>query len=225
MTALSAVLRALPDAGPSASVPPPRRRAGDDEPAPAAPAPLVPPGLPGGATPWFGPPEPAQRTHEARGPAAGLRRRAGDAEASAEGRRVTTHPGPRMPAVEGLQRLVCISEVAPAATEIDVHVIASIAGLHHRRMDVTGVLVHGGGYLLQVAEGRAEAMTAVLRRIEADPHHRAMRVLSDAGIVRRRFDRWATIVVHDPALLHDIGELHRSGQIGEHLMAAIVDRL
>jgi hypothetical protein len=169
--------------------------------------------------------EPALRTHQERGPAAGLRRRACDAEAPADGRRAAPHPEPRVPAVEGLQRLVCISEVAPAATEIDVHVIASIAGLHHRRMDVTGVLVHGGGYLVQVAEGRAEAMTAVLRRIEADPHHRAMRVLSDAAIVRRRFDRWATIVVHDPALLHDIGELHRSGQIGEHLMAAIVDRL
>jgi len=228
---MSAVFRALFDAAPSASVAPPRRRASDGEPAEASPTDLA--DLAGlGARPLppelltrFGRDEPAPRTPEPRVQAAVPRRRVDDADLPAPSRAGPARGDVRAPAVEGLQRFVCISEVGPATTDVDVHVIASIAELHHRRMDVTGLLAHGGGYLLQVVEGRAEALAAVMRRIEEDPHHRATRVLSDTPIGQRRFDRWATVVVRDPSVLHDLGELHRSGQIGEHLMAAIVDRL
>jgi hypothetical protein len=221
---MSAVLRSPLDAAPSASVGPPRRRASDDEPAAAAPAGLAPRALPQELRARFAVDAPLSRVPEAR-PAATPRRRASDDDATRAGRVPPARAEPRVPAVDGLQRFVCISETGPTTTDIDVHVIASIAGLHHRRMDVTGVLVHGGGYLVQVVEGRAEALAAVMRRIEEDPHHRATRVLSNAAIGRRRFDRWATVAVRDESLLNDIGELHRSGQIGEHLMAAIVDRL
>jgi hypothetical protein len=164
------------------------------------------------------------RPLEARAPAGGLRRRASDDEAT-DARSAAPARHESRATVDGLQRLVCISEIAPATTEIDVHVIASITGLHHRRMDVTGVLVRGGGYLVQLVEGRAEALEAVLRRVEAESRHCATRVLSNAPITKRRFDRWATLLVQDETLVRDIGELHRSGQIGEQLMAAIVERL
>ena len=222
---MSAVLRALPKPLPAVAADPAlRRRACDDETQPA-PAPGLAAGpLAGDVLARFARDDLAPRPQEARGAPAALRRRAGDDEAGAARRGSPARQEPRA-AVDGLQRLVCISEIAPATTEIDIHVIASITGLHHRRTDVTGVLVRGGGYLVQVVEGRTEALEAVLRRAEAESHHRATRVLSNAPITKRRFDRWATVVVHDETLVRDIGELHRSGQIGERLMAAIVERL
>lgn len=200
-----------------------RRRAHDDEPAAAAPGVHAAGRLAGETLARYMRDELVPRVPEARDTQGALRRRASDDEATGA-RRGAARDDTRT-AVDGLTRLVSISEIAPSTTEIDVHVLASVTGLHHRRMDVTGLLIRTGAHFVQIAEGRAEALAIVMRRIEAEPHHRAMRILSNAPITRRRFDRWATTVVDDATLVGDIAELHRSGRIGEHLMAAIVDRL
>ena len=211
---------------PQAGVEPLRRRAHDDEPAPAPATPgvLAAGRLAGETLARYMRDELVPRAPEARDDQGALRRRASDEAASGTRRGIAERDDSRC-AVGGLTRLVSISEIAASTTEIDVHVLASVTGLHHRRMDVTGLLIRTGSHFVQIAEGRAEALAIVMRRIEAEPHHRAMRILSNAPIAKRRFDRWATAVVRDEALVGEIAELHRSGRIGEHLMSAIVDRL
>jgi len=59
------------------------------------------------------------------------------------------------------------------------------------RRGVTGLLVTHSGWFLQVLEGAAAEVHALLRKIEADPRHTDFLVLRLAAIPRRDFGDWS----------------------------------
>ena len=62
---------------------------------------------------------------------------------------------------------------------------------NNSREDVSGLLFFNGRRFLQALEGERNAVRAAFRRIEDDPRHRAIVVLSDREVAGREFGHWA----------------------------------
>jgi len=116
-----------------------------------------------------------------------------------------------MPASPTLSRIVYVSETTPATTETDLHAILSSARMRNRRLDVTGLLLRGHRHFLQVLEGRPDALDDVMRRVEADPRHRALRVLLREPAPQRDFGDWSMALVQRFDLDDEVALLHRDG--------------
>lgn len=56
--------------------------------------------------------------------------------------------------------------------------------------DITGLLLYADGHFLQVLEGPAQAVEALLARIDADPRHDFVRVLLRRERTERDFAEW-----------------------------------
>ena len=72
--------------------------------------------------------------------------------------------------------------------------IASIARqsrMRNRREDITGLLIFDGACFAQLVEGPKTALVSLVERLEVDPRHVCMEVLSfsHSGI-KRRFPNW-----------------------------------
>jgi hypothetical protein len=61
---------------------------------------------------------------------------------------------------------------------------------------VTGMLLYRDGNFMQVLEGPASALDEVLARIERDPRHHGLLVLSSKPIEQREFGDWSMGFVH-----------------------------
>lgn len=56
--------------------------------------------------------------------------------------------------------------------------------------DVTGLLVFVDGLFLQVLEGEREVVTALMKKIEGDPRHKDVKIISDSDVSSRTFAAW-----------------------------------
>jgi hypothetical protein len=68
---------------------------------------------------------------------------------------------------------------------------------------ITGMLLHRQGNFLQVIEGSKAVIRDMFARINADPRHRDVQVISDRRIARREFDGQAVGFVNMDALPPD----------------------
>ena len=62
---------------------------------------------------------------------------------------------------------------------------------HNDVAGVTGLLFTDGMRFLQVLEGERAAVSTTFQRIQADPRHHAVVILSDREIDKRQFGKWA----------------------------------
>lgn len=90
-----------------------------------------------------------------------------------------------------MQRLIYISTARQPLTTRELDGILNTSRRNNRAVGVTGLLVTGGRRFLQTLEGPEEAVEGVFRRIESDPRHFAIVLLSSAMIERRSFGDWA----------------------------------
>ncbi|MFM7533092.1 MAG: BLUF domain-containing protein [Rubrivivax sp.] len=63
--------------------------------------------------------------------------------------------------------------------------------VNNPRRGITGLLVTHAGWFLQVLEGGAAEVNALLKKIEADPRHSDFLVLRLAAIPKRDFGDWS----------------------------------
>jgi hypothetical protein len=102
--------------------------------------------------------------------------------------------------------------------------ISNILEVSRRRNElegVTGLLIAGGNRFLQVIEGRAEAVGAVMTRIENDGRHSGIHVLVDRDTSRRDFDNWFMAFFDEPKL----GSYASFQTVADALHAEVDDRL
>jgi hypothetical protein len=91
----------------------------------------------------------------------------------------------------GLRRLVYVSRQALAAASGD-----QLAGVvhdwahHNRHHAVTGLLLSHKGWFIQVLEGPGQAVMETYRRIEADPRHDDLLLVSYERASGRLFADW-----------------------------------
>ena len=107
--------------------------------------------------------------------------------------------------------------VSRAATAFDNAQVQSILHTSRRqnaRLDVTGCLLFSGHCFAQVLEGRQAVVSALARKIAADPRHVGVRVLSEGQRDERDYADWAMGYLYDLNLEDDLETLlmipHRS---------------
>ena len=100
--------------------------------------------------------------------------------------------------------------VSRATTAFDGAQIQSILQASRRqnaRLDVTGCLLFSGHCFAQVLEGAQSVVSALARRIAADPRHAGVRVLSETQREERDYADWAMGYLYDLNLEDDLETL------------------
>jgi len=62
---------------------------------------------------------------------------------------------------------------------------------NNERDGVSGMLLYQGGNFIQVLEGPVEAVDRVLARVEKDPRHRGVILMSRRTVAEREFGEWS----------------------------------
>lgn len=78
-----------------------------------------------------------------------------------------------------------------------LNTILMVARRCNERDDITGALICRADLYLQLLEGPEEPVDAAFRRIQRDPRHLDIRLLSRRHVTERLFPDWA--MRHDPA--------------------------
>jgi hypothetical protein len=94
-----------------------------------------------------------------------------------------------------------------------INAIMASAQKSNSGMGLTGCLAYGRGWFLQILEGEADAVTAMMARISADKRHTALKILLEREARGRSFPEWSMACID---LLHDMpGYLARGTTDGE----------
>lgn len=93
---------------------------------------------------------------------------------------------------EDLQQLAFRSE-APTALEALGGLLDILRGAQGRneKVGLTGAIAVSGARYFQVLEGAEEAIDATLARIEGDPRHENVQVMSRRSVTHRAFEAWS----------------------------------
>jgi len=87
-------------------------------------------------------------------------------------------------------QLVYVSSARAAAGPVDHEAILEVARRNNARDAITGLLYADGKRFLQALEGPDAAVEAAFARIQADPRHHALVLLSCRQIEAREFGDW-----------------------------------
>lgn len=91
-----------------------------------------------------------------------------------------------------LERLVyCSQATVPTDALLVIAEILAVSQRNNDRDGLTGALAINDGWFLQVIEGPTETLDRLLRRLEADPRHKAIEILQREPITDRLFDSWS----------------------------------
>ena len=69
--------------------------------------------------------------------------------------------------------------------------ILAVSQRNNRRDDITGALLYSDGIFFQVVEGAPVDLDRLLRRLESDPRHSDIRVISRSVVTGRLFGDWS----------------------------------
>lgn len=75
-------------------------------------------------------------------------------------------------------------------TDADIDAILASSRRHNEDAAITGILLFGKGYFVQVIEGNGPAVDRTYRRILSDPRHGDAVLLYDGSGEPRRFGGW-----------------------------------
>jgi len=67
-----------------------------------------------------------------------------------------------------IHRIIYQSEATTALNDAELRSIAMFAALNNKAENISGLLLHHEGQVMQVLEGKAEAVQALYQRIKAD---------------------------------------------------------
>ncbi|MEG3175646.1 BLUF domain-containing protein [Sphingomonas sp. RB3P16] len=90
-----------------------------------------------------------------------------------------------------MQRLIYISSTRTVLAADELDSILRVSRRNNAAAGVTGLLVAGGRRFLQVLEGEPAALDTVFQRIQQDPRHHAVVILSRTDITTPSFGAWS----------------------------------
>jgi hypothetical protein len=88
-------------------------------------------------------------------------------------------------------QLVYVSTACQPLEEDLLEAILAASRGNNARVGITGLLVAGGRRFLQALEGPDKAVLDTYARIQSDPRHRALVLLSTRIVAERAFGDWA----------------------------------
>ncbi len=89
-----------------------------------------------------------------------------------------------------LTHLLYTSRATQPVTASELRTLAAQSTERNHSVAVTGLLLYSAGSFLQLLEGRAPTVDALMKRIALDPRHTDVRVLLRAEAPQRLFPRW-----------------------------------
>ena len=92
-----------------------------------------------------------------------------------------------------VDQLVCAVYVSSAHRPLgddELLELLQVARQNNQRSDVTGMLLYRDGNFLQVLEGPASAVDALIDKIKRDTRHHGLILMSRRGIEERQFSDW-----------------------------------
>ena len=95
------------------------------------------------------------------------------------------------------------SQIAVEAFEQELQKIFTACTRNNVLNEVTGVLLHEGGYFVQLLEGEKANLDDVMNRVTRDARHTDIVVVVDEPIDERQFPDWAmeTFYLSNPEIL------------------------
>jgi hypothetical protein len=127
-----------------------------------------------------------------------------------------------MPAVS---QVFYVSRAAGALGDAQVQSILQASRRENARLDVTGCLLFSGHCFAQVLEGAQPIVSALARRIAADPRHVAVRVLSRTRRDEREYADWSMGYLYDLNLEDDLETLLMIPDRSPAVIADVMERM
>jgi hypothetical protein len=90
-----------------------------------------------------------------------------------------------------LTQLIYVSSAARNLDEGDIHRMLESSVRHNLANDITGMLLFASGNFLQVLEGEESAIDETMSRIQLDPRHHGVIVVSKETVTERDFGAWS----------------------------------
>ncbi|MEJ2328405.1 MAG: BLUF domain-containing protein [Gammaproteobacteria bacterium] len=95
-------------------------------------------------------------------------------------------------------RLIYASLSDPALDGSEVYSLLAKSKSNNQNSGVTGVLIYGQGYFLQVLEGNRDQVNSVFQRIFIDQRHHDVRIIAAEDLDARDFDTWSMEIIGWP---------------------------
>jgi hypothetical protein len=118
-----------------------------------------------------------------------------------------------------------VSRATTAFDNASIQAILHAARRDNARADITGCLLFSGHCFAQVLEGSRPAVTALARKIAADPRHAGMRFLSEATRAEREYADWSMGYLHDLNLEDDLETLLMIPNDSPVVVADVMERM
>lgn len=105
-------------------------------------------------------------------------------------------------------RILYCSQVKPGNNEENLAEILITSRKNNKALDITGVLVHGGGLYLQLLEGPEKNVLRLYTKIMDDKRHSDCRIIHISPTKERLFQNWTMgIIERDPVSFEQIAKL------------------
>lgn len=95
-----------------------------------------------------------------------------------------------MPAHQDLVHVSYCSQAQPPIAPAELGRILQVSQRNNQRDQITGLLTYSGEVFVQFLEGPPEALHRLMRRIQSDPRHREMIILSEGTDHDRVLPGW-----------------------------------
>jgi len=118
-----------------------------------------------------------------------------------------------------------VSRAATAFDDAEVQSILQASRRRNARLDVTGCLLFSGHCFAQVLEGAQPVVSALARRIAADPRHAGIRLLSETNCEERDYADWAMGYLYDLNLEDDLETLLMIPDRSPVVVADVMERM
>jgi hypothetical protein len=108
-------------------------------------------------------------------------------------------------------RLLYLSQAVTALDDDSIENILRTAQRNNPKVGITGVLIHGGGYFMQLLEGPEQAVLHLYVKILDDRRHGNCQIIQVSPMTSDRlFAQWAMgSIKSDPLEFHEIAELRK----------------
>lgn len=113
--------------------------------------------------------------------------------------------------------LVYASSAAYPFAQADLLDILAVSRRNNARDGVTGLLLYGGGNIIQVLEGEDAAVEATFARVRRDPRHAGLQILLRERKDRRYFGDWTMGFC-------DVEQLDRTALAGVEGLNTVLER-
>ncbi len=88
-------------------------------------------------------------------------------------------------------RLIYKSIASPHVTDADFRTIAMFSSIRNKQDNISGLLLHVNGRIMQVLEGPETAVKRLYSNIEKDPRHRDVEVVMSERADQPYFQKWS----------------------------------